>query len=88
MRPATCWSWAGGPAGLAAALAPGPQPARAWSWPTSRSAPGGRLLAERHEIAGAPALAWAKTALAELAEMPAVTLLPDTTAFGDDRNAI
>ena len=43
---------------------------------------GGRLLAERFEIDGAPALGWVEATLAELERLPEVTLLPRTTAFG------
>ena len=81
MRPATCWSWAAARPGWRQRVAAGRSGARV-VLADEQTRFGGRLLAERHEIAGAPALAWAETALAELAEMPAVTLLPDTTAFG------
>jgi sarcosine oxidase subunit alpha len=71
----------GGPAGLAAALAAGRSGARVML-ADEQTRFGGRLLAETCEIAGAPALAWVDEALAELARLPEVTLLPRTTAFG------
>ena len=71
----------GGPAGLAAALAAGRSGARVLLV-DEQTRFGGRLLAERCEIAGAPALAWVEQTLAELASLPEVTLLPRTTAFG------
>jgi heterotetrameric sarcosine oxidase alpha subunit len=71
----------GGPAGLAAALAAGRTGARV-ILADEQLRPGGRLLAERLEIDGAPALAWVERALTELASLPEVTLLPRTTAFG------
>ncbi len=71
----------GGPAGLAAALAAGRSGARVILADEQRR-PGGRLLAERSEIEGMPALAWVERTVAELASLPEVTLLPRTTAFG------
>ncbi|MBY0337307.1 MAG: sarcosine oxidase subunit alpha family protein [Acetobacteraceae bacterium] len=70
-----------GPAGLAAALAAARTGARVIV--TDEDARmGGRLLADRAEINGAPAHLWAGQALAELAAFPGVTLLPRTTVFG------
>ncbi len=71
----------GGPAGLAAALAAGRAGARV-ILADEQLRPGGRLLAERLEIEGAPALAWVERTQAELLSLPEVTLLPRTTAFG------
>jgi len=71
----------GGPAGLAAALAAGRAGLRVFvvdaDWRL-----GGRLLAERHEIDGAAALAWVDATAAELATLPNVTILARTTVFG------
>ncbi len=71
----------GGPAGLAAALAAGRAGARV-ILVDEQMRLGGRLLVERLEIEGAPALAWAVRTEAELSSLPEVTLLPRTTAFG------
>jgi heterotetrameric sarcosine oxidase alpha subunit len=71
----------GGPAGLAAALAAGRAGARV-ILADEQPRPGGRLLADRFEIAGAPALDWVELVLAELAGLPEITLLRRTTAFG------
>ncbi|WP_174284790.1 sarcosine oxidase subunit alpha family protein [Sphingomonas bacterium] len=71
----------GGPAGLAAALT------------TARAGlrvilvdedvrPGGRLLAERHEIDGMPGAVWADAAAVELAALPNVRVLTRTAVFG------
>ena len=76
----------GGPAGLAAALTAGRLGLRVIianeDWLL-----GGRLLAERHEIEGAPALRWVDEAVAELGSLPSVTVLNRTAVFGayDDR---
>ena len=43
---------------------------------------GGRLLAERHEIDGAPALEWVTAAEAELESFPDCRILRRTTVFG------
>ena len=40
---------------------------------------GGRLLSERLAIDGKPALDWARAALAELATLDNVTIMPRTT---------
>ncbi len=71
----------GGPAGLAAALAAGHAGARV-ILVDEQARFGGRLLAERFEIDGSPALAWVEWSRAELESLPEVTLLPRTTAFG------
>ncbi|MDB5416267.1 MAG: sarcosine oxidase, alpha subunit [Rubritepida sp.] len=70
-----------GPAGLAAALAAARTGARV-VLADEDAVLGGRLLADRQEIDGAPARLWAQKVLAELASMPEVTLLPRTTIFG------
>jgi heterotetrameric sarcosine oxidase alpha subunit len=71
----------GGPAGLSAALTAGRAKLRVIiadeDWLL-----GGRLLAERHEIDGAPGHQWARTAVAELHSMPNVTVLNRTLIFG------
>jgi heterotetrameric sarcosine oxidase alpha subunit len=71
----------GGPAGLAAALTAGRAGLRVIiadeDWLL-----GGRLLAERHEIDGAPGQQWARTAVAELHSMPNVAVLNRTLVFG------
>lgn len=71
----------GGPAGLSAALMAGRSGARVIlveeDWLL-----GGRLLAERHEIDGAPAIKWAKVTQDELAAMGNVTVLTRTSLFG------
>ena len=71
----------GGPAGLAAALAAGRAGARV-VLADEQSELGGRLLGEPGEIDGQPALDWVASALAELAAMPDVTVLPRTTVCG------
>ncbi|WP_315832574.1 sarcosine oxidase subunit alpha family protein [Bradyrhizobium prioriisuperbiae] len=71
----------GGPAGLAAALTAGRAGLRVIIADGDRLL-GGRLLAERHEIEGAPALDWARATLAELQAMPNVTVLNRTLVFG------
>ena len=70
-----------GPAGLAAALAAARRGARVVLADEDAS-PGGRLLAEREEIDGAPAHLWAAQAVAELEALPGATLLRRTTVFG------
>jgi sarcosine oxidase, subunit alpha len=70
-----------GPAGLAAALAAGRAGARVFLV-DEQANPGGSLLASGDQIDGKPAAEWVGDALAELARMPDVTLLPRTTAFG------
>ncbi|HLI14003.1 MAG TPA: sarcosine oxidase subunit alpha family protein [Alphaproteobacteria bacterium] len=70
-----------GPAGLAAALAAGRAGARV-ILVDEAPAPGGQLKRERLAIDGRPALDWVAKAVAELTELPEVTLLQRTTAFG------
>ncbi|NKE45462.1 sarcosine oxidase subunit alpha family protein [Roseomonas frigidaquae] len=70
-----------GPTGLAAALAAARTGARV-ILADEDFALGGRLLAERQEIDGAPATGWVARVLAELQNLPDVTLLPRTTIFG------
>lgn len=71
----------GGPAGLSAALTAGRGGARVLlveeDWLL-----GGRLLAELHEINGAPGVEWVKATQADLAAMANVTVLTRTTLFG------
>ncbi|MCB1500092.1 MAG: sarcosine oxidase subunit alpha family protein [Bauldia sp.] len=71
----------GGPAGLAAALAAGRAGARVILCDEDFLA-GGRLNAERRGVGDKPAYAWAAEAVAELAAMPDVTLMPRTTVYG------
>ncbi|MHC8509915.1 MAG: sarcosine oxidase subunit alpha family protein [Rhodospirillales bacterium] len=71
----------GGPAGLAAALEAGRAGARVILC-DMQNAPGGRLLDERMEISGAPALDWAENAEDELRAMADVRVLTRTSAFG------
>lgn len=71
----------GGPAGIAAALAAGRSGARVILCDED-SRLGGRLLAERREIDGRPAADWLNAALAELASLPDVTIMPRSTVFG------
>jgi len=76
----------GGVAGLAAALAAGRSGARV-VLADEQARPGGWALSEGEGEAGAridgqPPRLWAERALAELAAMPEVTVLPRTTVFG------
>lgn len=71
----------GGPAGLAAALAAGRSGARV-ILADEQAEFGGRLLADREVIDGAPAIEWVAAAVEELAGMEEVRLLPRSTAFG------
>ncbi|MYZ49445.1 2Fe-2S iron-sulfur cluster-binding protein, partial [Propylenella binzhouense] len=71
----------GGPAGLAAALAAGRAGARVILCDEDFR-PGGRLLAERREIGGRPALDWLAETVAELESLPEVRLMRRTTIFG------
>ena len=71
----------GGPAGLAAALTAGRAGLRVILADEDNRL-GGRLLAERHEIDGAPGAAWAERAAAELAALPNVRVLVRTTVVG------
>jgi sarcosine oxidase subunit alpha len=71
----------GGPAGLAAALEAGRRGARVLL-ADDQAELGGRLLDNRQLIAGAEALQWVATAVAELSAMPDVHLLSRGTVFG------
>ena len=71
----------GGPAGLAAGLAAARTGARVIV-ADEHAELGGQLLAESGEIDGQPALDWVASSLAELANMPEVTVLPRTTVAG------
>ncbi len=78
----------GGMAGLAAALAAGRAGARVMLC-DEQSEPGGWLLSSDATIDRQPAGQWVAQALAELARMPEVTVLPRTTAFGyQDHNLV
>jgi sarcosine oxidase subunit alpha len=70
-----------GLAGLSATLAAGRSGARVMLC-DEQAEPGGWLLAGDESIDGRPATQWVAKALAELAAMPEVTVLPRTTAFG------
>ena len=71
----------GGPAGLSAALAAGRAGARVMLLDENDDF-GGRLRAERDSINGAPAMTSVRRIAAELDDLPGVTLLRRTTAFG------
>ncbi len=70
-----------GPSGLAAALTAARGGLRV-ILVDEDARPGGRLLAERHEVDGLPGVAWADAATAELRSLPNVKLLARTTLFG------
>ncbi len=70
-----------GIAGLTAALAAGRSGARVMVC-DEQSEPGGWLLSSDELVDQVPAAQWVEHALAELAAMPEVTVLPRTTAFG------
>lgn len=70
-----------GIAGLTAALAAGRSGARVMVC-DEQSEPGGWLLSSDELVDQVPAAQWVGRALAELAAMPEVTVLPRTTAFG------
>ena len=70
-----------GPAGIATALDAAESGARVILAEQDFS-PGGRLLADRHEIDGAPAAAWVADALARLLANPRVRILTRTTVIG------
>ncbi|MGH6832391.1 MAG: 2Fe-2S iron-sulfur cluster-binding protein, partial [Methyloceanibacter sp.] len=70
-----------GPSGLAAALAAARSGARVILCEEDFRL-GGRLLAERYEIDGAPALDWVKAAEAELESLPDCRILRRTTVQG------
>ena len=71
----------GGPAGLAAALAAGRTGARV-VLADETAAFGGQLKREHIPIDGRPPLEWVGRAMSELQDLPNVTLLSRTTAFG------
>jgi len=71
----------GGPAGLSAALAAGRAGARVILCDEDFRF-GGRLLGEKREIDARAAPEWIADALAELASLPDVTIMPRTTVFG------
>ncbi|KXU38961.1 sarcosine oxidase subunit alpha [Ventosimonas gracilis] len=71
----------GGAAGLAAALAAGRSGARV-ILADEQEEFGGNLLDTRETLGGKPAAEWVAAVLAELAQMPHVTLLPRATANG------
>jgi sarcosine oxidase subunit alpha len=71
----------GGIAGLTAALAAGRSGARVMLC-DEQGEPGGWLLSSDELIDQLPAPQWVARALAELAAMPEVTVLPRTTAYG------
>ncbi|MDH7639110.1 sarcosine oxidase subunit alpha family protein [Sphingomonas oryzagri] len=71
----------GGPAGIAAALTAGRAGLRV-ILADEDVRPGGRLLAERHEIDGVPGAVWAEDAAAELATLPNIRVLSRTAVFG------
>ncbi|WP_165676190.1 FAD-dependent oxidoreductase, partial [Metapseudomonas otitidis] len=70
-----------GPAGLAAALAAGRSGARV-ILADEQEEFGGSLLDTRETLDGKPAAEWVAKALAELASLPEVTLLPRATVNG------
>lgn len=70
-----------GPAGLMAALTAGRAGARV-ILADEDFLPGGRLNAERIEVGGRPGANWAAAAVAELAAMPRVRLMPRTSVVG------
>ena len=78
---ATCWWSAQGPAGLAAALAAARSGARVILCEEDFRL-GGRLLAERYEIEGEPALDWVEAAQAELESLPECRILRRTIVQG------
>ncbi|SEP06956.1 sarcosine oxidase subunit alpha family protein [Aquisalimonas asiatica] len=72
----------GGPAGLQAALTAARAGARV-ILADEQACFGGHLLASRAQIGDAHAADWVARAVAELADMPEVTLLPRTAVFGN-----
>jgi sarcosine oxidase subunit alpha len=70
-----------GPAGLSAALAAARSGARVILAEEDFRL-GGRLLSERYDIDGRPALDWVKAAEAELASFPDCRVMTRTTVFG------
>lgn len=78
----------GGISGLAAALAAGRSGARVVLC-DEQAEPGGWLLSSDEKVDGIPAVQWVEQALAELAALPEVRVLPRTTAFGyHDHNLV
>lgn len=78
----------GGIAGLSAALAAGRSGARVVLC-DEQAEPGGWLLSSDERVDGVPAAQWVEQALAELAALPEVRVLPRTTAFGyHDHNLV
>lgn len=71
----------GGPAGIAAALNAGRSGARV-ILADENSAFGGRAIDDGSEISGKPAAHWVMSAMADLAAMKDVRILPRTTVFG------
>ena len=71
----------GGAAGLMAALTAGRAGARVMI-ADEHARLGGALLGENETINGKPSIQWVQEALAELASMKEVTILPRTTVFG------
>ena len=71
----------GGPSGLAAALAASRTGARV-ILADEHAELGGRLLSDREEIDGRPAMDWVAASLTQLAASPEVTVLPRTTVAG------
>jgi sarcosine oxidase subunit alpha len=71
----------GGPAGLSAALAAGRSGARVILCDEDFR-PGGRLLADKREIDARSGAEWLADALAELASLPDVRVMPRTTVYG------
>jgi sarcosine oxidase subunit alpha len=71
----------GGPAGLSAALAAGRAGLRV-ILASEDFQLGGRLLSERHRVAGRPGDAWASEVASELGAMPNVRVLERTTVVG------
>jgi heterotetrameric sarcosine oxidase alpha subunit len=70
-----------GPAGLSAAVAAARSGARVILCDEDFRL-GGRLLSERHDIDGRPAIEWVKAAEAELESLPGCRILRRTTVFG------
>lgn len=71
----------GGPAGLSAALEAGRRGARVILCDEQNEF-GGSLTGSREFIDGKPAVEWVRETVRELEELPEVTLLPRTMAFG------
>ncbi|HZP09539.1 sarcosine oxidase subunit alpha family protein, partial [Methyloceanibacter sp.] len=71
----------GGPAGLSAALAAARSGARVILCDEDFRL-GGRLLSERYEIDGRPAIEWVQSAKVELESLPDCRIMPRTTVVG------